>query len=115
MQIEQKELKNGLDLLLHCYLTLETMDAYKYKGQAKKYGNLFRNSLEKQIMKGIDEKLQNDEEFINNAIKKKDRMIKQIANMNEVDQILLSDFVDRFNDNKEIARKKGITFFDKLL
>lgn len=112
---DNKELKNGLDLLLHTYLTIECMESYKLKGLVKKYANMFKNSLEKAVMVGIDKESQNDEEFVNNALKLKKRMVKQIASMNEVDQILLSEFVDKFNNNKELARKKGVLFFDKLL
>jgi hypothetical protein len=42
-------------------------------------------------------------------------MISQIANMNEADAILASEFLDKFSKNIEIARKKGVVFFDKLL
>jgi hypothetical protein len=42
-------------------------------------------------------------------------MITQIAEMNEADAILASEFLDKFGKNIEIARKKGIIFFDKLL
>lgn len=91
------------------------MESYNLKGLVKKYGNMFKNSLEKAVMKGIDKESENDEEFINNALKLKKRMVKQIATMNEVDQVLLSEFVDKFDKNKELARKKGLIFFDKLL
>lgn len=112
---ENKELKNGLDLLLHCYLTIESMESYNLKGLVKKYANLFKNSLEKKVVKGIDEESKNDEEFVNNSLKLKKRMVKQIAELNEVDQILLSEFVNKFVNNIDIARKKGVVFFDKLL
>ncbi len=112
---DNKDIKNGLDLLLHTYLTLESMESYNLKGLVKKYGNMFKNSLEKAVMNGIDKESENDEEFINNALKLKKRMVEQIATMNEVDQILLSEFVNKFNDNKELARKKGLLFFDKLI
>jgi len=112
---QDKELKNGLDLLFHCYLTIESMESYNLTGLVKKYGNMFKNSLEKAVMNGIDKHSLKDEELLNNAIKKKKRMAYQIANMNEVDQILFSEFTDKYVQNIEIARKKGVVFFDKLL
>lgn len=42
-------------------------------------------------------------------------MIKQIASLHEADQILLSDFVNKFIKNIEIARKKGVVFFEKII
>lgn len=113
--IEDKRLKNGLDLLLHCYLTIECMESYKLRGMSAKYGNLFKNELEKSVMKAIDEEFKDNEEFILNAQRMKKRMVKQIAFSNEVDQILLSDFVDKFFNNIELVRKKGLLFFDKLV
>lgn len=112
---DKKEVKNGLDLLLHCYLTVESMESYNLRGLCKNYGNMFRNSIEKAVLNGIDKEVRQDEEFMNNALKIKKRMVKQIAELNEVDQILLSEFVNKFVNNIDIARKKGIVFFDKLL
>jgi hypothetical protein len=45
----RKDLKNGLELVLTLQLTLELMDEYKLKGLPKKYGNMFKNSLEKDL------------------------------------------------------------------
>ena len=42
-------------------------------------------------------------------------MIKQLANLDEADNILISEFINKFIENIDIARKKGIVFFDKLL
>jgi hypothetical protein len=42
-------------------------------------------------------------------------MITQIAELNEADAILLSEFINKFYENIEIARKKGVVFFDKIL
>jgi hypothetical protein len=35
--------------------------------------------------------------------------------MNEADAILASEFLDKFGENIEAAREKGVVFFDKLL
>ena len=111
----KKELKNGLDLLLLLDLTLATMEEYKLKGSVKNKANLFKKSIEKTVNKSIDAEFIKDEEFMQNALLSKDRMIKQIANLNEADQILLSEYIDKFLKNIHIARKKGVVFFEKLL
>lgn len=113
--MEKKELKNGLELVLLMDLILATMDEYNLKGNVKNKANLFRKSIEKQVNKAIDHETQRDEEFINNAIVKKERMIKQMASFNEADNILFSEFTNKFYNNIEIARKKGVVFFDKLI
>lgn len=107
--------KNGLELLLLLDLVLATMDEYNLKGSTKNKANLFRKAIEKSVNKGIDKVIINDEEFAQNAINLKQRMIKQMASFNEADNILLSEFVNKFYKNIDIARKKGVVFFDKLL
>jgi len=107
--------KNGLELLLLLDLTLATMEEYKLKGVVKNKANLFRNAVEKSVNDAMDKNSELDEEFTNNAINLKQRMIKQIASFNEADNILLSEFVNKFYNNIDIARKKGVVFFDKLM
>ena len=107
--------KNGLDLILHLDLCIASMESYKLKGLNKKYANMFKKSIEKDVNTNIDKYYKSDEEFVTNALSFKQRMIDQIAEMNEADQILLSEFVNKFNNNIEIARKKGVMFFDKIL
>jgi hypothetical protein len=115
MNKQNTELKNGLELLLLLDLTLATMDDYNLKGPVKNKANLFRNALEKQVNNSVDDLMGNDEEFFQNASKRKERMIKQLANLNEADNLLISEFINKFIENIDIARKKGIVFFDKLL
>ncbi len=107
--------KNGLELLLLMDLLLATMDEYKLKGVVKNKGNLFRNAIEKSVNNSMDKNSELDEEFTNNAINLKQRMIKQIASFNEADNILLSEFINKFYNNIDIARKKGVVFFDKII
>ena len=109
------ELRNGLELLLTGQLFLDISDTYKLKGLLKKRGNLFIKDLEASVKKGYDNVYNNDPEFTINSINIKQRMISQIADMNEADAILASEFLDKFGKNIEIARKKGVVFFDKLL
>tara|TARA_B110000908_G_scaffold36958_1_gene44349 strand:+ start:3739 stop:4092 length:354 start_codon:yes stop_codon:yes gene_type:complete len=111
----RKDLKNGLELVLTLQLTLELMDEYKLKGLPKKYGNMFKNSLEKDLSQSYDRLYNIDQEYTTNAMNKKNQLISNIASFNEVDAILFAQFAEKFIDNIEIARKKGVVFFDKLI
>ena len=113
--MNKDDVKNGLDLVLLLDLTLATMEHYHLKGTVKNKANLFKRAVEKQVNKAIDAETKRDEEFVQNALTLKERMIKDIAGMNEADQILLSEFVYKFKNNIEIARAKGSVFFNKLL
>jgi hypothetical protein len=107
--------KNQLDLIIALDITLAIMDSYNLKHKAKKLGTLFRNEIEKHTNAEIDQIYKVDEEFITNALNLKERMFKDIASLNEAEQLMLSEFVHKFVKNKEIAMKKGILFFDKIL
>ena len=109
------ELKNGLDLITALDVTLSIMDSYNLKHKAKKLGNMFKEEVEKHTNAEIDKIYQVDEEFITNALRSKERMFKEIASLHEAEQIMLSEFVHKFINNKEIAMKKGTIFFDKLI
>jgi hypothetical protein len=111
----QKELRNGLELVLTLQLTLELMDDYKLTGLPKKYGNMFKKSLEKNVSESYDRLYADDSEFLTNAMNIKNKLISNIASLNEADAILLSEFINKFMDNIEIARKKGVIFFDKIV
>tara|TARA_R110001632_G_scaffold126252_2_gene239793 strand:- start:1372 stop:1725 length:354 start_codon:yes stop_codon:yes gene_type:complete len=111
----EKELRNGLELVLALQLTLELMDEYKLKGLPKKYGNMFRKSLEKGLSESYDRLYNIDPEYTTNAMNKKNELISNIASFNEVDAILFAEFSKKFMDNIDIARKKGVVFFDKLI
>jgi hypothetical protein len=76
---------------------------------------MFHNALETKTIKHYNEVYKNDAEFALNSLNIKQRLITQIAELNEADAILLSEFVNRFINNIEIARKKGVVFFDKIL
>ena len=115
MQEQNKNLKSGLELLLLLDLTLATMDDYQMKGPVKNKANLFKNALEKSVNNSIDHLSNNNEHFLHNATKKKDRMIKQMAGLSEADNILLSGFVNKFIENIELVRKKGVVMFEDIL
>ena len=113
--MENKETHNGVELLLTAQLFIDIFDNYELKGIEKKYGKMFHTALEKKTIKHYDEVYKNDAEFALNSLNIKQRMITQIAELNEADAILLSEFINKFYENIEIARKKGVVFFDKIL
>jgi hypothetical protein len=110
-----KETHNGLELLLTAQLFIEIFDNYKLGGIEKKYGKMFYDALEKKTENHYNQVYKNDAEFALNSLNIKQRLITQIAELNEADAILLSEFVNKFINNIEIARKKGVVFFDKIL
>lgn len=114
-KMRNKETHNALELLLTAQLFLDIFDNYELKGIEKKYGKMFHSSLEKKTIKHYNEVYKNDSEFALNSLNIKERMITQIAELNEADAILLSEFINKFYENIEIARKKGVVFFDKIL
>lgn len=113
--MRNKETHNALELLLTAQLFLDIFDNYELKGIEKNYGKMFHKALENKTIKHYNEVYKNDSEFALNSLNIKERMIKQIAELNEADAILLSEFINKFYDNIEIARKKGVVFFDKIL
>jgi len=110
-----KETHNGLEMLLTSQLLIDLFDNYKVKGLTKNYGKMFFRELEKATIKSYNENYSNDPEFTTNSLKIKNRMITQIAELNEADAILFSEFLNKFINNIDLARKKGVIFFDKLL
>ena len=109
------ETHNGLELLLTAQLFIDIFDNYNLTGIEKKYGKMFHTALEKKTIQHYNEVYKNDSEFALNSLNIKQRMINQIAELNEADAILLSEFISKFIDNIEIARKKGVVFFDKII
>jgi hypothetical protein len=112
---QNKENHNGLELLLTSQLFIEIFENYNLKGIEKKYGKMFHDALEKRTIDHYNQVYKNDAEFALNSLNIKQRLITQIAELNEADAILLSEFVNKFISNIEIARKKGVVFFDKII
>jgi len=107
--------KNGIELVLILSIALETMDAYQMKGKVRETARAFKIQVEKNVENHIKKLYETDEEFVHNALKIYERMIKQVAHMNAADLILYSEFTDHFIKNIELVRKKGVVFFDKLI
>jgi hypothetical protein len=110
-----EKLKNGLELTTSLQLSTELMDQYPVKGIIKKTAKDFLKAAENDIANEYSRVYKTDYEFAINAIKKKHQLIKIIAEFDEADFILCSDFLQKFKDNIELARKKGIVFFDKII
>ncbi len=110
-----EKLKNGLELTTSLQLSTELMDQYPVKGIIKKTAKEFLKAVENDIANEYSRVYSVDHEFAINAIKKKHQLIKIIAEFDEADFILCSEFLKKFKDNIEIARKKGLVFFDKII
>lgn len=110
-----EKLKNGLELTTSLQLSIELMDQYPVKGLIKNKAKEFLKVVENDIANEFSRVYQKDHEFATNAINKKHELIKIIAEFDEADFILCSDFLRKFSDNIHIARKKGIVFFDKIV
>ena len=113
--MKKTETHNGLELLLTAQLFIEIYENYNLTGIEKKYGKMFTNALEKKTINHYNNVYKKDAQFALNSLNIKQRLIKQIAELNEADVILLSEFHNKFIDNIEIARKKGVVFFNKIL
>lgn len=114
MKEQEQELQNGTELLLSLYLSLDLLEKYNAKHLLKQQINITIKLLEKSILKHYSELFLNDEEFVQNSLKYKINAIKMIAKYNEADAVLACDFIKRFDTNIDVARKKGVIFFDKM-
>lgn len=110
-----EKLKNGLELTTTLQLSIELMDQYPVKGIIKQKAKDFLKVAENDIANEYSKVYNTNHEFAINAIKKKHELIKIISEFDEADFILCSDFMQKFKDNIELARKKGIVFFDKII
>lgn len=106
--------KTGLELVLTLQLALEIMDEYKLNGLLKKHGNLFKNTLEKNVGEAYDRVFTLDQEMAINAMNLKQRMISQIATLAEPEAIVFSEYVNKFFDNKEEAIKATEVMLTKI-
>ena len=114
MTEQEKELQNGVELLLSLYLSLDLLEKYNAKKVLKNKINLTIQELERSILKHYNELFLNDEEFVQNSLKYKINAIKMLSKYNEADAVLACDFIKKFDNNIEVARKKGVIFFDKM-
>ena len=108
-------LKNGLELTITAQLLLELSDQYPVKQLIKKRLKDFLKVAENDISNEYERVYKTNREYALNAIEKRHELIKNIADFDEADFILYSEFTQKFIDNIEIARTKGTIFFNKIL
>jgi hypothetical protein len=113
--MENNELKNGTELVLSLALSLDLLEQYKTSKLLKRKINQAKDEIEKAIGTHYNQLYKSDEEFVQNSLRYKESVIKKIAKYNEADCILAADFLEKFDNNIELARKKGTIFFDKLI
>lgn len=110
-----EKLKNGLELTTALQLTIELMDQYPVKRKIKQTAKAFLKEVEIDAAAEYLKVYNTSHEFALNAVKKKHELIKIIAEFDEADFILCSDFLRKFKDNIHLARKNGLVFFDKII
>ena len=77
--------------------------------------NLFKNEMEKELVGMYNGAYKQDPEMVTNMLSKKHRFIAQMAELNEPDMVLASEFFDIFIKNIHLCREKGSVMFTKLL
>lgn len=108
------EVKNGMELLLTMQLAVELMDEYKLKGNVKRKANMFRQELKKVLDNAYDTAYAADPKYMTNALNYKHKMISAIAELSEPDALLLASFVEKFYNNIDEFRSKGVVEFDNI-
>lgn len=111
---DNKDLKNGLELTITAQLFLDLCDHYPVKRMVKKRLNDFLTEAEKDIAQEYKKVYETNPEFCTNAVRMRHNLIKMLAELHEADLILATDFMTKFVKNIDVARKKGIVFFEKL-
>lgn len=114
MEVSEK-LKNGLELTTSLQLSVELIDQYPVKGIIKQKAKDFLKAAENDVANEYSRIYNKDHEFALNVIKKKHQLIKIIAEFDEADFALCSEFLKKFKDNIHLARKNGLVFFDKII
>ena len=110
------ELKNGVELTLSLALSLDLLEQYNCKQSLKNQVSKAKTAiLEKLIDDNYTEMYKKNEEYTQNLISYKEKLITKIAKYNEPDFVLFSSFCEHFDKNIHLARKKGVIFFDKIL
>lgn len=108
-------MKNGLELTFALQLVCELTDQYAVKREIKFTANNFRKALEKDLDKEYLRVYNASPETTINLSQKTAELAETIAKMDMAEIVLFSDFAKRFYDNKEIAKEKGMSFFNKIL
>jgi hypothetical protein len=107
--------KTGMELVLTLQLALEYMDDIKLTGLPKRYGNMFKNAIEKDLSIAYDRGFSIDQQIMINAMNKKESIISIIAGLSEPDCMLFTQFAEHFIENIEEARKGNQIYLNKIL
>jgi hypothetical protein len=108
-------MKNGLELTISLQVVCELIDQYPIKREIKMTANNFRKSVEKDVNKEYLKVYASDPQLCINICQKTAEIAETIAKMDMAEMVLFSDFAKRFYDNREIAKSKGVSFFNKIL
>lgn len=108
-------MKNGLELTFTLQLVCELIDQYPVKQKIKMTANSFRREMEKDLDKEFLRVYNNSPETTINLSQKTAELAQTVAKMDMAEIVLFNDFAKRWFDNKEIAKEKGQSFFNKIL
>lgn len=108
-------MKNGLELTFVLQLACELIEQYPIKKEIKFTGNAFKKALETDLNKEYLRVYNSDPEMTINICQKTAELAGIVGKMDMAEIVLFSDFAQRFYDNREIAKQKGLTFFNKIL
>ena len=108
-------LKNGIELTFQTQVLCEFMDQYPVKREIKMTANQFRKATEKDLNRQYAKVYAMSPEMSINVCGKLQELAETIGKMDISEIVLFSDFARRFYDNKEIAKEKGQSFFNKIL
>lgn len=108
-------MKKVVELTLALQLVMELMDQAGLKGRKRQLGNMFLKEIEKDVLVNYNQLYNNDPEAALNAMNFKNKLITNIAELDEPDAILLSDVINKFKESIEDIRKTKVTNFNKLL
>jgi len=109
------KLKNGLELTIQLQVLCEFIDQYPIKREIKKAANQLRKASEKSLEQEYAKIYKLEPEMSINICQKTAELAETIGKINISELVLFSDFAKRFYDNREIAKEKGMSFFNKIL
>jgi len=108
-------LKNGLELTIQLQVLCEFLDQYPIKREIKMHANALRKASEKDLSQEYNKIYKLEPGMSINICQKTAELAETIGKMDISEIVLFSDFAKRFYDNKEIAKEKGMSFFNKIL
>lgn len=108
-------MKNGIELTFVMQLVRELNEQYPVKREIKFTGKAFAKALEKDLDQEYLRVYNASPETTINLSQKTAKSAEIVSKMDMAEIVLFSDFAQRWFDNKEIAKEKGMSFFNKIL